>query len=73
MSEDQVNDDHSNTESNNDDLNVHAETLYAPDREVLENVARDSEEELRDDDKVTAEEIDNHPNEFDLDILDNRD
>ena len=74
LSEDQVNDDLDNTGSDNDVyMNVHAETLYASDRELVENVARDSEDEVRDDDEITAEEIDDQLNKLDVDILDNKD
>ena len=45
----------------------------ASDRELLENVARDSEDEVRDHDEITAKEIDDQLNKLDVDILDNKD
>ena len=51
LSEDKVNDDHDTT--GNDyaiHVNVHAKSLHASDRKLLENVARESKEEVRGDD-----------------------
>ena len=74
LSEDQVNDDLDNTGSDNDVyMNVHAETLYASDRELLEDIARDSKEEVCNDDEITAKEIDDQLNKLDGDIPDNKD
>ena len=63
LSENQMNDDHNTTEDDGDEyLDVQVEILDAPDRELLEKVARDPKEELRDDDEITAK--------LDEDILD---
>ena len=74
LSEDQVNDDLDNTGSDNDVyMNVHAETLYASDRELLEDIARDSKEEVCNDNEITAKEINDQLNKLDGDIPDNKD
>ena len=74
LSEGQMNDDHFITEDDCDEyVNVHGEIFNTSDRELLENVARDSEDEVRDDDEITAEEIDDQQNKLDVDILDNKD
>ena len=67
MSEDQVNDAHDATG------NDYVENLNASDRDLLENFARCSKEEVRDDDEVTAVEAVNHPNKLDEDILATKD
>ena len=55
LSENQMNDDHNITEDDGDEyLDVQVEILDAPDRELLEKVARDPKEELRDDNEITA-------------------
>ena len=74
-SEDQMNNKYDVTDDDGDEyVNVHGEILNASDRELLENVGKDSKEDVRDgdDDEITAYEVD-YTNKLDGGIVDTND